>query len=221
MKKFIFNHTSPETAFEVKDYPYGFRLRTSIFYWIETIAKKGDRFCSYTINPKNGRANAPKKSTFSNLGAMFLDENNHVHWLGVTIYSNREEVKTFVDSVGEQNLKPEQKKQFRQLIGEKLSSVNEFGNPKKDFKVKFEKDGEVYSEVRITFDRPDGVSAREIFEALKSLDQDKLNKVFEGWESQTFGHVDGFVRVCVRGGFQLCTVERESYKEFLASDHSQ
>ena len=42
-------YTSMQTAYEVKDYPYGYTLRTSIFYWIESKAGKGDRFCSYTI----------------------------------------------------------------------------------------------------------------------------------------------------------------------------
>lgn len=75
---YLQGHTSKETAYEVKDYPYGFRLRTSIFYWIETKAGKGDRFCSYTINPKNGRPNTPKYSTYSTFMYMFLNEEGHV-----------------------------------------------------------------------------------------------------------------------------------------------
>ncbi len=84
--KLLFGHNSQETAYEVKDYPYGFRLRTSIFYWIETTSK-GDRFCSYTINPKNGRANAPKKSTYSTFMYMYLDEaNGHVKHKVISAY---------------------------------------------------------------------------------------------------------------------------------------
>jgi hypothetical protein len=44
-------HTSPDTAFVVDDYPYGFRLRTKIRYWIETKKGFGQRFCSQTLNP--------------------------------------------------------------------------------------------------------------------------------------------------------------------------
>lgn len=71
-------YTTQQTAYEVKDYPYGFRLRTSIFYWIESKAGKGDRFCTYTINPKNGRANAPKCSTYNTFMYMYLNEKGHV-----------------------------------------------------------------------------------------------------------------------------------------------
>lgn len=232
MRTYIFNHTSPETALEVKDYPYGFRLRTSIFYWIETVAKKGDRFCSYTINPKNGRKNAPKKSTFSNIGVMYSDEKGHIHWQGVTNYAKPEELKAFIEAVGEKNLNANQIIQLRQLRGEKVVLKRDpiTGDAKKDFAVKWEKiswyknyekveTGE-YSEVRMTFDRPDGVSVKEIFEAIRTLNPEKLQKVWEGWySSSTKEQVKGFVRVCVRGGMQLTTVREDVYKEYLASDY--
>lgn len=230
MKKYIFNHTSLETALEVTDYPYGFRLRTSIFYWIETVAKKGDRFCSCTRNPKNGRMNAPKKSTFSNIGVMYLDEVGHVKWESVTIYSKKEEVQKFIESLGESNLNAEQLKQLKQLRGEKVVKVDSFDNPVKDFSVKWEKhvryhrlekiDKGEYSELRLTFDRPDGVKVKEIFEALKSLNQEKLNKMFEGWEGRDGEMIPGFVRVCVRGGAQITTVNKDTYFEWLASDYA-
>jgi hypothetical protein len=223
MKTYIFNHTSLETALEVKDYPYGFRLRTSIFYWIESVPKKGDRFCSCTRNPKNGLMNAPKKSTFSNIGVMYSDEKGHIHWHGVTIYTKQDELKAFIESVGESNLNEHQKIQLRQLRGEKvvLNRDKITGDAKKDFAVKWEYDkaDDSYSEVKITFDRPDGVSAKEIFEAMRTLNQEKLERVWNGWYSKTFGQTPGFVRVCVRGGMQLTTVNEDSYKEYLASDH--
>ena len=75
---YLQGHTCKENAYEVKDYPWGFRQRTSIFYWIETKPGKGDRFCSYTINPKTGSPCAPKCSTYSTFMYMYLDENNHV-----------------------------------------------------------------------------------------------------------------------------------------------
>lgn len=71
-------YTTMENAFEVKDYPYGFRLRTSIFYWIESKAGKGYRLGTYTINPKNGRPNKPKYSTYNTFMWLYVDENGHV-----------------------------------------------------------------------------------------------------------------------------------------------
>jgi hypothetical protein len=220
--EYLFGHTSQETALEVTGYPYG-RLRTSIFYWIETVAKKGDRFCSYTINPKNGRINAPKKSTFSNIMVMTRNpENGHIgaHALGVYDASK---VGAYVDAVGFDNLNSEQQKQVSQLRGEVIAPRDKItGDALKDYKIKWEKNsaGDV-CEVRITFDRPDGVKIKEIFAALKSINQEKLLAMFEGWESKHYGRVEGFARICVRGGMQLGTVNKATYLEYLASDHTQ
>jgi hypothetical protein len=100
----LYGHTSIETAYVVNDYPYG-RLRCQIIYWLEHDPKKGYRFCSRTTNPKNGRINAPKKSTYSPLaGAMYLDEQGHVTWTGLSHYSDahhfREFVQRFPQAVG-------------------------------------------------------------------------------------------------------------------------
>jgi hypothetical protein len=221
MQKFIFNHTSFETAYRVENYPYG-RLRTSMFYWIETTPKKGDRFCSRTIDPKNGRLNAPKKSTYSNIMVMYLDEKGHVHSTGVGIYTDRAKLDAFIEKVGIQNLNPEQVKQLKQLRGEKIVEKDPItGDPKKDFKVKWEKNhmGTNLHEVRITFDRPDRVQVKEIFEALRTLNQEKLLKMFDGYESNG-RHIEGFARICTRGGMMLTTVRKGDYLEYLASDHA-
>lgn len=103
-------HTSPETAFVVADYPYGFRLRCKIRYWMET-NKKGTRFCSQTTNPKkvasdaSGKVvefwNKPKASTYSECGAMYLDENNHVQWTALNQYSELPAMKQFIEKFGE------------------------------------------------------------------------------------------------------------------------
>ncbi len=82
-------HTSPETAYRVEGYPYGFRLKCSIRYWLEYSPKKGFRFCSQTTNPKVEGVevwNAPKKSTYSMLGVMGLNDEGHVVWTGCSIY---------------------------------------------------------------------------------------------------------------------------------------
>lgn len=50
--KILTGHTSPETAYVVQDYPYGFRLRCQIRYWLEFKAGKGVRLVSQTSNPK-------------------------------------------------------------------------------------------------------------------------------------------------------------------------
>ena len=96
-------HVSPETAYVVDDYPYGFRLRCKIRYWLEFKAKKGFRFVSQTTNPKRGNVwNKPKASTYSMFGgAMFLNDEGHVDWSGLNEYSSGAEAKAWADKFGE------------------------------------------------------------------------------------------------------------------------
>ena len=74
-------HTSQETAYLVDDYPYGFRLRCKIRYWVETKKGFGQRFVSQTTNPKrdNTTWNKPKCGQYAPLIALYLDEQNHLH----------------------------------------------------------------------------------------------------------------------------------------------
>lgn len=83
-------HTSPETAYIVEDYPYGYKLRCKIRYWIEFKPKKGFRFCSQTTNPKRGHVwNKPKCCTYAEFGAcMYLDDNAHVQCTYLGQYSS-------------------------------------------------------------------------------------------------------------------------------------
>lgn len=244
--KHLLNHYSLGTAYKVDDYPYGFKLRTSIYYWIETTPKRGDRFCSCTMNPKTGRMNEPKKSTYSNIAFMYLNEDNHVKWCGVGIYTKREAVEKFAEIFGLDNFNKEQRKQYNQLLGINEVKTDEFtGEVKKDFTIKWEtevtgkgwekvekQDGtseRVWNkgvkgkaiELKITFDRPDGVKLGEIFKAMKTVNQTKLNEVFEIREDKYFGDHAGVVRIYCRGGVYLGSVSEESYKEFLASDENQ
>jgi hypothetical protein len=93
----LYGHTSPETAYVVGDYPYGYRERTTIRYWLEDGKKRGFRRVSQTINPKTGRWNAPKASTYSLLAsAMYLDARGHVQWAALSEYSEAAHVVAFV-----------------------------------------------------------------------------------------------------------------------------
>ncbi len=97
----LYGRVSQETAYVVDDYPYGYKLRCKIRYWLEHNHKLGFRFCSQTTNPKKAGEywNTPKKSTYMLLaGCMFLDENNHVKWTGISEYSKTEEMEKFVEN---------------------------------------------------------------------------------------------------------------------------
>lgn len=101
--KILTGHISPDTAYVVNDYPYGFRLRCKIRYWLEYKLGTGFRFMSQTTNPKvPGEVwNKPKASTYSRFGAcMFLDENEHVVWSGLGEYCNGIEATAWMEKYG-------------------------------------------------------------------------------------------------------------------------
>lgn len=109
-------YTTKETAFEVNDYPYGFRLRTKIYYWIETKKGLGDRFCSYTINPKNGRPNAPKYTTYSTFMYMYINDDGHVTYGTIDSYDKEVFQARFyfiLGKIGIEYLNEEQQKNIR------------------------------------------------------------------------------------------------------------
>jgi len=96
-------HISPETAYVVQDYPYGFRLRCKMRYWLEYRVNHGFRLWSQSTNPKKpGEVwNKPKASTYARFaGAMYLDDNNHVHWTGLSEYSDTVEVLAWHEKFG-------------------------------------------------------------------------------------------------------------------------
>jgi hypothetical protein len=104
MPKILNGHNSPETAYIVSDYPYGFKLRCKIRYWIET-TKYGQRFVSQTTNPKKiGEPwNAPKCGTYSPIVIMFLDEQDHVEKAHLSPYETSKVVE-FIEKYGEDSV---------------------------------------------------------------------------------------------------------------------
>ena len=96
----LVGHDSEETAYLIEDYPYGRRLRCMKRVWIET-NKRGQRLVSQTSNPKRDhRWNKPKRSTYSTLLVMYLDEQDHVACSALTAYSSLEEVQAFGERYG-------------------------------------------------------------------------------------------------------------------------
>lgn len=97
MRQALYGHVSEETAYVVKDYPYGFAIRCQIKYWLEMKPSQGYRFVTRTLNPKTGLWNAPKKSTYIDMSAnMYLDSAGHVQWAGLSMNDSVEKVFEFI-----------------------------------------------------------------------------------------------------------------------------
>lgn len=83
---------------EVASYPYG-RLRTKAFFSIEFVAKKGFRNVFQTIDPKSGRLNAPKKSTYSLFAFQTKDENGFIRNGSLGPSLNNEQINKFTNFI--------------------------------------------------------------------------------------------------------------------------
>jgi hypothetical protein len=104
MTTILKGHVSPETAYLVDDYPYGFKLRCKIRFWLEFKPKLGFRFMSQTTNPKRAGEhwNKPKASTYHAFGGcLYLDENGHVVWAGLSEHCSGQEAQTWLETYGE------------------------------------------------------------------------------------------------------------------------
>lgn len=84
--KILTGHTSFETAYKIENYPWGYKLRTTMYVWIESKKNKGDREVRQTIDPRTGRLCAPKASTYAPFMYLYLDEQNHVQHGQINAY---------------------------------------------------------------------------------------------------------------------------------------
>lgn len=84
MQNFI--KTSESTT--VNNYPYG-RLQCKMVKSLDFKPGKGFRVSSQTTNPKTGRVNNPKKSTYSPIIVLYVDENNHTKSIRFELFSEK------------------------------------------------------------------------------------------------------------------------------------
>lgn len=80
---------------EIESYPYG-RLRTKAYFSVEFSSKHGFRSVFQTVNPKNGRLNAPKKGTYAPMIVAYLDtETAHAEFAFFRMYNKEDAVAFF------------------------------------------------------------------------------------------------------------------------------
>lgn len=121
MKTLLKGHISESTAYIIADYPYGFRLRCQKRVWIET-TKSGSRIVEQTSNPKvSGLVwNKPKKSTYSDIIVMFIDdETEHISFSSLSYsYDDLPRMESFLNEY-ESILPPEKLKSLKFYIAAK------------------------------------------------------------------------------------------------------
>ena len=99
---YFYNAISEESAHKVENWPWGYKLRTTKLFWIETKEKHGQRLCTRTINPKTGRWCAIKKTTYSPI--LFVveqsDEKGGINTTctGLDSYAENESIQKFMET---------------------------------------------------------------------------------------------------------------------------
>jgi hypothetical protein len=78
---------------EVNNYPYGY-LKTTAFFSLEHKPGKGFRTVFQTINPKTGKLNKVKNSTYSPVMVMYKEETTgHIKYYSFRFYDNNDKIK--------------------------------------------------------------------------------------------------------------------------------
>lgn len=114
-------HTSPETAFVIENYPYGFTKRCTKRVWIET-TKRGQRLCEQTSNPdKEGEWNKPKKSNYFPILVMHTKggegkDADHVTHSVLGMYATAAEEQAFRAKFGEEAFADEYRTKTLELL---------------------------------------------------------------------------------------------------------
>jgi len=155
----IYNKDSFDNAIEVDNYPWGFKFKTKRRYWIET-AKKGDRLCFQTLNPKTNKWCKPKKRTYDSVLVLYFDENDHVKTYGFHAY-NRKAVYEFEKKVDVEKLNDDQRK--------KLCEAKAINHVMKNVKFSFTNVTMMSAEERAERDEKNDQNEKRVLNAINSV----------------------------------------------------
>lgn len=102
---------------KVDSYPYGGKLRCKASFSIEFDKKKGFRSIFQTVNPKNGRINAPKKSTYGHLLYNYINPDDGHIKVGHKSLSGYEEINKTLDFIDDNKAELQLTKEMLESIG--------------------------------------------------------------------------------------------------------
>lgn len=95
-------HTDFESAYLIPDYPYSFHLRCQMRVWTETKKNQGMRVMRCTLNPKTGKWNKPKASTYDTIKVLFVDnETGYLESDGIHQYTMLSRAEAFLTEYAE------------------------------------------------------------------------------------------------------------------------
>lgn len=200
--KYLFKHDSPDTAYVIEDYPYGF-LRTQMKVWVETHPKKGDRGMSMTLDPKRNRWNKPKAGTYAPIKVMYIDDKGHVQFDAVSPYQGPEAAKEFVKRIGgEEKLNKYQLQKYNEL-----TQQIDYGNI--TWKAKFEKNRDRIIQLVLRFDVENSIKIRNIIEAIDSLIKTNRKSMQDLYDNDGSVMIFGRQGRAIAGAFKITDIIKQ------------
>jgi hypothetical protein len=171
--KYLYNAISEDTAHIAENYPWGYTLKTSAKFWIET-NKRGARSCQRTKNPKTGLWCKTKKSTYSPVMILAFDEDSKHHsFVGLGNYSSDlDQINRFKEEHGN-NLSKEQLDEvfLLQARNEVMKHVT------------FTIEPTSYGSVNLLSSKPEDIAKRELIaleQEARKLEQKKIEGKISG-----------------------------------------
>lgn len=112
--KLLYDAKCFDTAYIVKDWPWGWTLKTEARFWIET-TKRGDRFVQQTLNPKTGQWCKPKKQTYEAVLVLAITDEGKVTYKGLGNHADRDKIAAVLEMIDFEKLNDAQKTQICKL----------------------------------------------------------------------------------------------------------
>ena len=109
--KLLYDAKCFDTAYIVKDWPWGWTLKTEARFWIET-TKRGDRFVKQLVNPKTGQWCKPKKQTYEAVLVLAILDDGEVTFKGLGNHADRDKIAAVLEMIDFEKLNEAQKKQI-------------------------------------------------------------------------------------------------------------
>lgn len=112
--KLLYDAKCFDTAYIVKDWPWGWAFKTEARFWIET-TKRGDRFVKQLVNPKTGQWCKPKKHTYEAVLVLAILDDGEVTFKGLGNHADRDKIAAVLEMIDFEKLNDAQKKQICKL----------------------------------------------------------------------------------------------------------
>jgi hypothetical protein len=79
-------YSNPRKSFTTDQWPYG-KFKTTATFTVET-GKNGERVSRVTVNPKNGRENKPKTTTYADQVLIVDGDDGKTYIANLTVWGN-------------------------------------------------------------------------------------------------------------------------------------